>query len=248
MPAKKRTFDSEVEDLKRRLEGLDGEIDLVREAGNRDRKVRGFDVAEADRTRRGTTRANHEAARAHRRVDGLEERTGILESASNAVIKSMTDFVGLFQTRVSNLNADSAIHEERISRLETTTNSTSYGSIFATWLAVVVSVVGGMLIAHAYLAERYTAFYQGKTINIGAHPGYDAIFWAAGLVAVVATTVAAIVAASSGSSSRSSTKTNSSRHAASVSATASSADSTAVSEDYAYVETTPTEITPVVRV
>lgn len=92
--------------------------------------------------------------------------------------------------------------EQRNSRREN-----SYGSIFATWLAVVGSVVVGMLIAHNYLAERYTAFYQGRTIDIGAHPGYDAIFWAAGLIATFAATAAAVVTA-----------------------------------------TTPTEVTPVVRV
>ena len=232
MPTKKPTIASAVEDLQGRVETLDQEIARVR-------KTRGFDNAEADRTRRGTTRANHEAARAHDRVDGLEKRTGILEGASSAVIERMTVFAGFFRTQ----REDSALHEERITRLESTSSTTSYGSIFATWLAVVVTVVVGMLIAHDYLAERYTAFYQGRTIDIGAHPGYDAIFWAAGIIAVLATTVAAIVAAYSGSSSRSSTKTSSSRRAAS----ASSADSTAVSE-YVFVDTTPTEVTPVVRV
>ena len=85
---------------------------------------------------------------------------------------------------------------ERNSGLEASSTS-SYGSIFATWLAVVGSVVVGMLIAHDYLAERYTAFYQGRTIDIGAHPGYDAIFWAAGLIATFAATAAAVVTATS---------------------------------------------------
>lgn len=245
MPAKKSTIPAELESLGEAIERLRKDVD-------QGRKAQGYVNAEADRTRRGTTRANQEAARAHRRVDGLEERTGILESASNAVINSMTGFIELFQTRVSNLNADSAKHEQQITKheqqikgLEKATSSNNRGSIFATWLAVVVTVVGGMLIAHNYLAERYTAFYQGRTIDIGAHPGYDAIFWAASIIAVLATTVAALASASS---NRSSTKTNSSRHAASVSATASSADSIAVSEDYVFVETTPTEVTPVVRV
>ena len=241
MPGKKSNIPAE-------LDSLGEAIERLRKDVNRDRKTRGFDKVEADRTRRGTTRANHEAARAHRRVDGLE-------SKFNAGIKSVTEFVGLFQTRVSNLNADSALHEQqitehdkRIKGLEKATSSNNRGSIIATWLAVLISVSIGMLIAHAYLAERYTAFYQGRTIDIGAHPGYDAIFWAAGLVAVVATTVAAIVAASSGSnSSRSSIKTSSS----SKSSATSSTDSSAVAEDYVYVDTTattPTKVAPVVRV
>ena len=240
MPAKKPTIAAKLESLGARVETLDEAIARVR-------KTRGFDNAEADRTRRGTTRANHEAARAHRRVDGLEERTGLLETTTFTILNRLTTFAGFFRAQ----QEDSAKHEQqitehdkRIEGLEKVTSSNNRGSIFATWLAVVVSVVTGMLIAHSYLADRYTAFYQGKTISIGAHPGYDAIFWAAGIIAVVATTVAALASASS---NRSSTKTNSSRHAASVSASTSSADSTAVSE-YVFVDTNPTEVTPVVRV
>jgi len=232
MATKKPTTAEAVGDLKGRVETLDQAIDRLR-------KVRGFDVAEADRTRRGTTRANQEAARAHDRVDGLEKRTSMLENASSAVIERMTVFAGFFR----NQREDSAVHEERISRLETTSNSTSYGSIFATWLAVVVTVVVGMLIAHAYLAERFTAFYQGKTIDIGAHPGYDAIFWAAGLVAVVATTAAALVAAYSAIPPSSVVATSSTTRTMDA-----STGSIAVAEEYVYVETTPTEVTPVVRV
>ena len=232
MATKKPTTAEAVGDLKGRVETLDQAIDRLR-------KVRGFDVAEADRTRRGTTRANQEAARAHDRVDGLEKRTSMLENASSAVIERMTVFAGFFR----NQREDSAVHEERISRLETTSNSTSYGSIFATWLAVVVTVVVGMLIAHAYLAERFTAFYQGKTIDIGAHPGYDAIFWAAGLVAVVATTAAALVAAYSATPPSSLVATSSTTRTSDA-----STGSIAVAEEYVYVETTPTEVTPVVRV
>lgn len=232
MPTKKPTIASAVEDLQGRVETLDEAIDRVR-------RIREFDKAESDRTRRGATRANHEAERAHRRVDGLEERTGVLESASSALIERMTIFAGFFRTQ----REDSAVHEERISRLETTSNSTSYGSIFATWLAVVVTVVVGMLIAHAYLAERFTAFYQGKTIDIGAHPGYDAIFWAAGLVAVVATTAAALVAAYSAIPPSSVVATSSTTRTMDA-----STGSIAVAEEYVYVETTPTEVTPVVRV
>jgi hypothetical protein len=245
MPAKKRTLASEVEDLQRLLEGLDGEIDLVREAGDRDRKAQGYIKSEQKRINDGVTSA-------HKRSADQETRVGILGSAFDAVTKKMTVLAGFFRTQ----QEDSAKHEQqitehdkRITRLESTSSTNSYGSIFATWLAVVVAVVVGMLIAHNYLAERYTAFYQGRTIDIGAHPGYDAIFWAAGIIAVLATTVAAIVAASSGSSSRSSTKTSSSTKS-STAASASSADSTAVSE-YVFVDTTattPTEVTPVVRV
>jgi len=167
MPAKKRTLASEVEDLQRRLEGLDGEIDLVR-------KMRRYDKPEQKRINDGVTSAHKRSADLEDSVEVLETRVGILEGASNAVIKSVTEFVGLFQTRVSNLNADSARHEERISRLETSSNNR--GSIFATWLAVFCTIVVGMLIAHSYLAERFTTFYQGRTIDIGAHPGYDPIF------------------------------------------------------------------------
>jgi len=234
MPTKKPTIASAVEVLQGRVETLDQAIDRVR-------KTREFDKAEADRTRRGATRANHEAERAHRRVDNLEERTGVIETTSIMILDRLTTFAGFFRAQ----QEDGALHEERISRLETTSNATSYGSIFATWLAVVVSVVVGMLIAHAYLAERFTAFYQGKTIDIGSHPAYDAIFWVSGIVAVFATTAAALVAAYFGySSSLSSTKTSSS----SKSSTTSSASSNTVAEDYVYVETNPTEVMPVVRV
>ncbi len=226
--AKRGTVGSRVNGLDERVKSLDEEIARVR-------KVRGYDIPEQKRINDGVTSA-------HKRSALLETRVGVLESASSALIERLTAFAGFFRTQ----REDGALHEERITRLESTSSTTSYGSIFATWLAVVVTVVVGMLIAHDYLAERYTAFYQGRTIDIGAHPGYDAIFWAAGIIAVLATTVAAIVAAFSGSnssSSRSSTKTSSSRRAAS----ASSADSTAVSE-YVFVDTTPTEVTPVVRV
>lgn len=233
MPTKKPTIASAVEDLQGRVETLDQAIDRVR-------RIREFDKAEADRTRRGATRANHEAERAHRRVDGLEERTGMLETTSIMILDRLTTFAGFFRAQ----REDSALHEERISRLETTTNSTSYGSIFATWLAVVVSVVGGMLIAHAYLAERYTAFYQGKTIDIGAHPGYDAIFWAAGIIAVIATTAAAIVAAYSATPPSTVVATSSTTRTSDA-----SSGSSAVEETYVYTEeTTPTEVIPVVRV
>ena len=228
MPTKKPTIASAVEDLQGRVETLDQEIARVR-------KMRPYDKLEQERINGGIELANRRSAH-------LETRVGILESASSVLIERMTIFAGFFRTQ----REDSALHEERISRLETTSNATSYGSIFATWLAVSTTVVVGMLIAHNYLAERYTAFYQGRTIDIGAHPGYDPIFWAAGAIALVATTVAALVAASSGSSNRSSTKTSSSRRAASAST--SSTGSIAVAEDYVYVETTPTEVTPVVRV
>jgi len=232
MPAKKRTLASEVEDLQRRLEGLDGEIDLVR-------KMRRYDKPEQKRINDGVTSAHKRSADLEDSVEVLETRVGILEGASSAVIEKMTVFAGFFRTQ----REDSALHEERISRLETSSNNR--GSIFATWLAVFCTIVVGMLIAHSYLAERFTTFYQGRTIDIGAHPGYDPIFWASAIIAVLATTVAALVAAS-GSSSRSSTKTSSSRRAASAST--SSTGSIAVAEDYVYVETTPTEVTPVVRV
>ncbi len=218
MPTKKPTIASAVEDLQGRVETLDQEI---------------------AKARKKQERINGGIELANRRSAHLENRVGILESASSAVIERMTIFAGFFRTQLE----DSALHEERISRLETTSNSTSYGSIFATWLAVVVSVVGGMLIAHAYLAERYTAFYQGKTIDIGAHPGYDAIFWAAGAIALVATTAAAIVAAYSATPLSSVVATSSTTRTSDA-----STGSIAVAEDYVYVETTPTEVTPVVRV
>lgn len=219
MPTKKPTIASAVEDLQGRVETLDQEI---------------------AKARKKQERINGGIELANRRSAHLENRVGILESASSAVIERMTIFAGFFRTQLE----DSALHEERISRLETTTNSTSYGSIFATWLAVVVSVVGGMLIAHAYLAERYTAFYQGKTIDIGAHPGYDAIFWAAGIIAVIATTAAAIVAAYSATPPSSVVATSSTTRTSDA-----SSGSSAVEETYVYTEeTTPTEVTPVVRV
>lgn len=219
MPTKKPTIASAVEDLQGRVETLDQEI---------------------AKARKKQERINGGIELANRRSAHLETRVGILESASSAVIERMTIFAGFFRTQLE----DSALHEERISRLETTTNSTSYGSIFATWLAVVVSVVGGMLIAHAYLAERYTAFYQGKTIDIGAHPGYDAIFWAAGIIAVIATTAAAIVAAYSATPLSSVVATSSTTRTSDA-----SSGSSAVEETYVYTEeTTPTEVTPVVRV
>ncbi len=219
MPTKKPTIASAVEDLQGRVETLDQEI---------------------AKARKKQERINGGIELANRRSAHLETRVGILESASSAVIERMTIFAGFFRTQLE----DSALHEERISRLETTTNSTSYGSIFATWLAVVVSVVGGMLIAHAYLAERYTAFYQGKTIDIGAHPGYDAIFWAAGIIAVIATTAAAIVAAYSATPPSSVVATSSTTRTSDA-----SSGSSAVEETYVYTEeTTPTEVTPVVRV
>lgn len=212
MPTKKPTIASAVEDLKGRVETLDQEI---------------------AKARKKQERINGGIELANRRSAHLETRVGILESASSAIIERMTIFAGFFRTQ----QEDSALHEERISRLETTSNSTSYGSIFATWLAVVVSVVGGMLIAHAYLAERYTAFYQGKTINIGAHPGYDAIFWAAGAIALVATTAAAIVAAYSATPPSSVVATSSTTRTSDASRGSSAVE-----------ETTPTEVTPVVRV
>lgn len=219
MPTKKPTIASAVEDLQGRVETLDQEI---------------------AKARKKQERINGGIELANRRSAHLETRVGILESASSAVIERMTIFAGFFRTQLE----DSALHEERISRLETTSNSTSYGSIFATWLAVVVSVVGGMLIAHAYLAERYTAFYQGKTIDIGAHPGYDAIFWAAGIIAVIATTAAAIVAAYSATPPSSVVATSSTTRTSDA-----SSGSSAVEETYVYTEeTTPTEVTPVVRV
>lgn len=172
-------------------------------------------------------------------ASAVEDLQGRVETLDQEIarVRKMRPYDKLEQERIT-------LHEERISRLETTTNSTSYGSIFATWLAVVVSVVGGMLIAHAYLAERYTAFYQGKTIDIGAHPGYDAIFWAAGIIAVIATTAVAIVAAYSATPPSSVVATSSTTRTSDA-----SSGSSAVEETYVYTEeTTPTEVTPVVRV
>ena len=170
-----------LESFKQRIDALDAEL-------NRASRVRTLDSSESNRTRRGTTRANMRAEQAHSRVDGLEERTGLLETTVVAVLDRLSLFAGMFRSQ----REDIAVHEERISRHDTRISSLeeradSDGNIAGVW-AVTITVVE-VFIFLAWMVMKN--FHNGLGQKLGDTPSYDSVFiWLAIGSAVVISVVA----------------------------------------------------------
>jgi hypothetical protein len=172
-----------VASLQERIDQLDREL-------GRAGRVSGFDREQAQRTARGTTRANRRAEQAHTRVDGvegrvnsLEERTGLLETASAAFIDRLTIFAGMFRTQ----RADTARHEERITALETVVEDD--GNIAGVWLATLLTVEAFILAAWFVMA----GWRNGLDQRLDQAPSYDGLFIALAVGSAIVISVVAII-------------------------------------------------------
>jgi len=167
--------------VSQRIDALDAELE-------RARRVRTFDSSESNRTRCGTTRANMRAEQAHQRVDDVEERTGLLETTTMAIIDRLSLFAGMFRSQ----REDIAAHEERISHHQVRISSLEAraeadGNIVGVW-AVTMTVVE-VFIFLAWMVMKN--FRNGIGQKLGDTPSYDSVFiWLAIGSAVVITVVA----------------------------------------------------------
>lgn len=167
--------------VSQRIDALDAELE-------RARAVRGQDVHEAQRTRRGATRANMRAEQAHRRVDAVEERTGLLETTAVAILDRLSVFAGFFRTQ----QADLADHEERITNHQVRINSLERraeadDNIVGVWAITVTIVEVFLFLAWLVMAD----WKNGLNQRLADTPSYDSIFiWLAIGSAIVISLVA----------------------------------------------------------
>lgn len=167
--------------VSQRIDALDAELE-------RARRVRSYDGSESSRTRRGTTRANMRAEQAHSRVDNVEERTGLLETTTVAILDRLSLFAGMFRSQ----REDIAVHEQRISHHQVRISSLedradADGNIVGVW-AVTMTVIE-VFIFFAWMVMKN--FHNGIGQKLGDTPSYDSVFiWLAIGSGVVITVVA----------------------------------------------------------
>jgi len=161
------------------------------------------DIDKMRRIQRGIPRANAEIARTNKRVEALDGRTSKLEARAdnleygqNKMVENHQSLMGIVRTQAE----DSAMHEQRISGLETKTEKLARSeSVGPAWLASVVAVEAFIFIA--WLAMKN---FNGGNGKLGNSPSYDSLFvWIAAGSFVVISLVAIVISAarSTGSSS-----------------------------------------------
>lgn len=154
------------------------------------------------RQARGTELANHRAAKLERRADDTDERIGVLESTSSYVMERLTHFSGFFRTA----QEDTALHEQRLTKLERSTATTDSGNIWSVWAVTLILVELFVVIAWIAMA----GFRNGAGQRLDDAPSYDDVFlWVGVGSAVVISVVSLFVAYMSGN--RDATTTSSSQ-------------------------------------
>lgn len=121
------------------------------------------------RQARGTELANNRSAKLERRADTTDERIGALETSASFLMERLGHFSGFFRTA----QEDTALHEQRITRLERATDSeVGAGAWFLRWFVVVAVWIAGVFLFwlnfnQNYYGARHDTFANGVLLVAG---------------------------------------------------------------------------------